>query len=1199
MAGFEATPASLTFSDFVIGNTYSLSLTLTNVSYGFNSFKVLDLPLAVRDFFEVSFKPMGNMSAGLSTELTVLFSPKVNTDLNALLQIQSKTGILGVPLSARVQRCDVSLPSRVLDFGSVIIGESYTLKLTIANSGAIPTDFVLDPYILDRTLPDPIQTPPSSIPPLAECVPMTLNHMLDDANNGHLELNTSGVPSVPNLQFELVNSEIGEDDIGHGMTTGTSGTTANDGGNPLPTSGSNASHDDRAPSQASAASSIVALSPSLPHPGGMMMSHQRSTTHFHGNTRVRDPDTPVFGLDSFEGRVPSYGNASLAVTFSPFEVGEYTLRWLLTFDESDKKLVVTVKGVAEPIPISVATSVLDLGVCYASSVYRDVAVLHNDSSSACKVSFAVPPTYAPYVDFLPQVGFVQAHASLDVQVKFAPSPDLLRIVSKFASDDTEPLLSLSHLSTGGGTIVNVPVKISVKGQALPVYFHLSAALTSPTLTLSPSSLDFGRVSMSSAKSLTATLHNPSCLVQSFGCVGLSPGWSVSPCDGFGSILPGESLSLQVSFQPKAALPSKTKLVIKSSLNQELSVSVSGVGYKPPLSFSVRTIHLPATPLGSSSSARVYLCNHTRAAHRFQIATQPGLPFSVSPSVGSVPPKSRVLLSLTLSPTFASLSSATTKERDHDVPAVESGGSGVPDNAESAPDSGMSSELATALSLLETTLQNPHKHNSKPGPSTSAPPPLSPAETIEPGVYQTKVVCMVEGIPKTEAVLLDVVLPVVQPGLVVVSGKGSRVIDFGEVPMGERVSKAVTVRNVSRRTLELGAGPLDPLSSAFVLLSGLRPLGPGGSARILLEFTPGAQGVYEQDLRVYNKEQLTTRGTTSVPLLSITLKGVGSSPSLQLDPVVSELDLGDLAPGNVSTFAFTLTNSSVSFDVAFETSLKHTGELNHNGLNPFSVSVPRGKLLPGQTLELEVTFAPDHASAAYADVLHIDLPSEHDNITIPLRGTAHDTPVFLLPAETPSSSSPMAASSFLMDLSAPLLPRDVWSLSSPNPSAPPPPDTGSTRPPRSGPSKRGGGGGPPPSAAAGEGGLAPLIVYVDISKRAASGVFEGSARFGNVAKSGDAELVLEPLSADAIAAGFLLEHGTRYRVSPSSSTHVVVTHQADSASRIRSEEAVLYGSMRHGLFSRPILLVCRATQRSDSERSERKRSAASVSVAHDQ
>ena len=78
---FVAKPDAILFKDFVLGKFYKRRILLTNISLTFNSFKILDLPESVTDFFEISYERPGRMSAGMSVLLEITFMPKVNQDI--------------------------------------------------------------------------------------------------------------------------------------------------------------------------------------------------------------------------------------------------------------------------------------------------------------------------------------------------------------------------------------------------------------------------------------------------------------------------------------------------------------------------------------------------------------------------------------------------------------------------------------------------------------------------------------------------------------------------------------------------------------------------------------------------------------------------------------------------------------------------------------------------------------------------------------------------------------------------------------------------------------------------------------------------------------------------------------------------------------------------------------------------------------
>jgi hypothetical protein len=55
--------------------SHTQTVLFTNVSFTFNSFKLLPLDDKVKDFFHIVYAPSGRLSAGLSTTVEITFTP--------------------------------------------------------------------------------------------------------------------------------------------------------------------------------------------------------------------------------------------------------------------------------------------------------------------------------------------------------------------------------------------------------------------------------------------------------------------------------------------------------------------------------------------------------------------------------------------------------------------------------------------------------------------------------------------------------------------------------------------------------------------------------------------------------------------------------------------------------------------------------------------------------------------------------------------------------------------------------------------------------------------------------------------------------------------------------------------------------------------------------------------------------------------
>lgn len=95
------------------------------------------------------------MSAGLSTTITITFTPQLNQDINGVLPLLSETGRIDIPLICTCKKALVYLNSEEqskVDFGQVIFGEQCTRYVKLKNEGALPTKvFVKTPD--GRTIP--------------------------------------------------------------------------------------------------------------------------------------------------------------------------------------------------------------------------------------------------------------------------------------------------------------------------------------------------------------------------------------------------------------------------------------------------------------------------------------------------------------------------------------------------------------------------------------------------------------------------------------------------------------------------------------------------------------------------------------------------------------------------------------------------------------------------------------------------------------------------------------------------------------------------------------------------------------------------------------------------------------------------------------------------------------------------------------
>jgi hypothetical protein len=136
-AGFASNPEKIIFKDFEEGIPMQITIDLTNISYGFNSFKLLPLNDEIIDFIEIDYRPCGRIPAGISTPMTLKFTPIVEKDLISTLNLLSETGMVEIPLECLAKKCGVQITNDTIDFGEVILGNKVERQMSLQNTGAL------------------------------------------------------------------------------------------------------------------------------------------------------------------------------------------------------------------------------------------------------------------------------------------------------------------------------------------------------------------------------------------------------------------------------------------------------------------------------------------------------------------------------------------------------------------------------------------------------------------------------------------------------------------------------------------------------------------------------------------------------------------------------------------------------------------------------------------------------------------------------------------------------------------------------------------------------------------------------------------------------------------------------------------------------------------------------------------------------
>ena len=913
--GFLMTPKEVVFKDFEVGETYRQKITLTNVFWTKNTFKVMEMPPEVRNFFEVEYKFPGLVSAGIACDIFVHFEPKVNEDIVTHIPIITQTGPITVPVRCTRRRATLSLSTSAVNFSGITIGETKEQRVEIVNNGALGVDFKIE---------------------------------VADAK--------SGMKDPPEEQKSLIDARDTDTEDWN------------------------------------------------------MERLFRENVHA---ARLKDLGLRV---SDWKGHVKPYSKTQFSVSFQPPGIGPCSARLRVVFTSKDNvkeyipEVEFRVAGDAADLPVVCEDLVLDMQCMIRGQAYTQQLVLVNRSSVSCKCFLQRNPVISKYLEVYPRVGYVQAHDTFALSLKLKPTPEMLEEIRPFAR----------VTRNGDDGDFEIPLRVAVPDQALPATFTLKGSLTTSDVLIEPKSLDFGQIGLGEATGLHLKLTNLARLPQKFGFCNLRKGLQVQPNDGFGTLLPGQSSQLVVSYTPDISGTHKFPLDLRTLLGRHMQIPCRAVVTSLPVVIDRNRITMPCTEVGRSSVTSVELRNQSpSSAFTFQFAVPTSSRVKVSPNVGKLAPGAIARLEVVYTPLESDFEELRGKQpqrpaRSAAVPPDGAGGeaegetekenaqSGVPAGGGSgegpaSPGSpakqpprqsrvGIASrgEWATSGSVTIPCYLREEEASRGAQPEHSK---RSLAARENQGLDEGAKELGKEAMPIHLQVVTSAKLPeLVADGLEWRPESGCYQLSFGEVALGERVLKTLTVCNNGPRATTPRVGALHH-TETFHVVNRSRLLGPGDEHGFLLAYNPERAGKHREVL------QLTSEHST----VRVALVGTGISPSFEVDR--DALDLGDVYKGETKSESFTIENTS-PFPLKYKLQLKEGAHTNIGGTPVFVVKPSEGTI-PSKgessdgTQQVEVTFLPDHEYLYFENVLSILVPNQEEDVTVKLQGRSWDKGMYLV------------------------------------------------------------------------------------------------------------------------------------------------------------------------------------------------------------
>ncbi|XP_063799122.1 cilia- and flagella-associated protein 74 [Pseudophryne corroboree] len=894
---FYSKPKFIHFKDLDVGKTYKKKITLTNASYTINFCKLVGVSDHLKDFLYIQFDPPGQMSAGMSCEMMVTFKPMINEDLEGEVMFLAQAGPFSVPVKCTTKKCELALDKEYIDFGTHVVGETVTQTITLTNRGALGTRFSIRPL---NQAKDTQKTPlgvslelavsPSAVDLISQNADTPVS--IDSPDQGHMER-----PSAN--QIEPASEEV--------------------------CPGTDTVISDRV--------ETITAAEYVSEEAPVAVEDE----HLQGDNR---DDFTDFKLgEGTDGEMGPFSTLKIPIIFTPTFPGKASALFEITIEnQSCKAIPVTATGAAIDVPVYVPKSNIDLKICTYDRLYQDSIVVKNRATTALRLKFEVCKELRNHMELLPKTGFIQAQSSFSVQLKFIPRRSLSQDANSYFDKETG--------------VLEVPMTISVVDQTRPVSFTVHAVVTSSDIEISPNEVDFKHCTIYEAVQTSIQLTNKSILPQEFGFVGIPEYVDIQPNDGFGTLLPLETMNMDIIFRAPKAGEYNFDITCKSAINRQFSISCTAIGVHSPLELSHSLIQFPATALNDASTATVYVVNsHTSrnefthpvprigkgeialvgpTSFQFQVAKDS--PITISPSVGTVLPGKRCMIQVSFKPTLLDQEIREETMRilhraietrallDKQVtPLVESEEMSKKERRELSSKKDKKKQLTSPKVQKEKSLK----------PVEQAPIELPKIEDIQvdsdtyaaarlsiyrrfTGKFEKYVIpCFIAScdISKRKddeslhfsphnTLYLELHCPAVAPPLIVTSENGHHLINFGEAAIGQRVVKTVTLQNISSEPLKPRFSIFSPVGP-FVLLNPVSIVEPGAHCHLLIAFTPDVHEAFFENLEVYTRQATLTLAVT----------GQGLVPSLICSLEGGILNMGYVLAKDSTTTVFKLNNTS--------------------------------------------------------------------------------------------------------------------------------------------------------------------------------------------------------------------------------------------------------------------------------------------------
>jgi len=604
--------------------------------------------------------------------------------------------------------------------------------------------------------------------------------------------------------------------------------------------------------------------------------------------RTIESDNETFTVAHDSLSIESGKSEAITLLFVPLTTGPHSsVITIMSNDLDEQTVTVNAQGTGVTPDITVSVESIEFGNILAEHSDSKSFTVSNDGTSVLVVNRITSDNNAFTV--APDSVSVEPGGSETITVTFSP------------------------LTPGG---LNAAITMSTNDlDEESVFVSLSGAGITPEITVSPVSIDFGDVEVSSSDSKSFTIANDgtsdlevSSVLSSNDVIIISPASA--------SIKPGNAQSVTVTFSPVTTGPHNAVITLSSNdIDEEtVEVGITGVGVTPDIDVSPVSLDIGNVNVGSSQSGNVTLTNNGTSDLIVSGISSSNDAFTITPSSASISPGESKTITVIFTPVIKgdqnTLIKITSNDLDDATLTYEAAGTGASPEITVFPVSLNLGEVFVGSSVSKDfTIVNegtsdlvagtivsdnsaftvtPESALIKPGNSATVTVTFSPDAKGS----QASVITVSSNDPGDVSSVVNVAGTATLPEITVSSTK----LNFGDVEIGSSNSQNIIITSEEKdNTVSI---EISNDNDRFTAKPSMVSLEPGASETVAVTYTPDETG---DDNTVISMISNNIRENA----IEVNTTGAGIAPRITLS--TGSIDFGDVELGDSDTIPVTLTN----------------------------------------------------------------------------------------------------------------------------------------------------------------------------------------------------------------------------------------------------------------------------------------------------